>query len=112
MGGDNLVVIDTDAKTVHYVAHTMFGDHKPTDTTRALTSAEVARFTALADEAWRENPVGTTPSVTDVGSYLAIGEDDDVFTANGTLFEAPWRPAAGRLVNALANASWARVNNR
>jgi hypothetical protein len=109
IGGDDLVVIDADAKTLHYVEHSMFADRAPKDTRRKLTDAELARFTALADAAWRENPVGTTPSVTDVHSYLEIGDGDDVFVADGTLFEAPWRPAAGRLVNAIANASWART---
>jgi hypothetical protein len=108
MGGDDLVVIDADAKTLHYVEHPMFADRKPKDTTRALTAAEIARFTALADAAWRENPVGDTPRITDVASHLEIADGDDVFTANGTMFEAPWRPAAGRLVEAIANASWAR----
>jgi hypothetical protein len=110
LGGDDLVVIDADAKTLRYVEHPTMSDRKPTDSTRKLGDTEIARFTTLADAAWRENPVGHTPSVTDVHTYLEIADGDDVFVADGTLFEAPWRPAAGRLVEAIANASWARVN--
>lgn len=110
LGGDSLVVIDSDAKTLRYAQHSMLGDHKPKDTTRTLGDAEIARLTLLADAAWRENPVGQTPSITDVASKLAIGDGDDVFVANGTMFEAPWRPAAGRLVDAIADASWARAH--
>jgi hypothetical protein len=112
MRGDDRVVIDADAKTLRYVEHPTVTDHKPKDTTRALTTAELARFTALADAAWREQPVGDTPRITDIRSHLEIADGDDVFVADGTMFEAPWRPAAGRLVEAIANATWASAGAR
>lgn len=111
IGGDDLVVIDADAKTLRYVDHRTLVDHKSKDATRPLTTAELARFTTLADATWREDPVGDTPRITDVRSYLEIADGDAVFVADGTRFEAPWRPAAGRLVEAIANASWARAHN-
>jgi len=101
IGGDDLTVVDTDAGTLRYVDHPMFQDRKPTDRTVKLTGDERALVITLADAAWREEPNGHTPNVTDVGSYLEIGDGDDVFVAKGTLFEGPWRPAAGMLMIAL-----------
>jgi hypothetical protein len=108
LGGDDLVVIDSDAKTLRYIEHPSFNDRKPKNSARKLGDSELAKLAALADAAWRENPVGHTPSVTDARSYLQIGDGDDVFVANGTVFEAPWRPAGGKLVEAIIAASSGR----
>jgi hypothetical protein len=92
LGGDRLVVIDSDAKTLR---------DGPNATTRALGDAEVARFATLADAAWREPPGGETTNTSEIHSELAIGDGDDVFFMYGT----PWPAATGRLVDAIDDAS-------
>lgn len=100
IGGDDLVAVDTDASTVRSAQHG-FDVPKPTERTRPLSAGDRGLLLSLADAAWREEPNGHAPDVTDIGSHLAIADGDDVFVASGTIFWAPWRPAAALLVTAL-----------
>jgi hypothetical protein len=108
MGGYvDLEVIDADARTLRVVTESWDREQQHTDKTLPLDAAETKALVDLADRAWREEPHGTMPQVTDVAQQLIIVDGDAAFSLNADLIgfddasESSVRPNASALVLAV-----------
>jgi len=108
MGGYfDLEVIDTDAKTMRVIAENWDREQglQHGDKTLPLGANELKKLADLSDRAWREDPHGTMPQVTDVSQQLFIVDGDDAFSLHADLIgfpdptETAVRPNASALVN-------------
>jgi hypothetical protein len=107
MGGYfDLEMLDTDAHTLRVISESWSQDkgHQRIDKSLALDAAELEKLGNLADGAWREEPKGRAPDVTDVRQDLFIVDKDDAFYLSNSLIgvtdegERAWHPNASDLV--------------
>jgi hypothetical protein len=110
-----LEVLDTDARTLRVIAESWDPEKEQqhVDETLTLDATNVKRLVDLAERAWREDPHGTMPQVTDVVQHLFIVDGDDAFTLRADMIgfedvrESAVRPDASALV--LATEKLARA---
>jgi hypothetical protein len=108
IGGESIITIDRDAKTLHSWSTSM-DESKPRDRTRTLTADALAKLVEVADAAWAEDPTGPMAQATDIREDLYVVDGDDGFYLSGYpihAFGAPTgRPAASRAIEAIYGAA-------
>ena len=113
MGDSYIEVLDRDAKTLRVIAEHWDREQGPQhqDKTITLDATTLAKLDTLSDRAWREEPHGKMPQVTDVSQHLMIVDGDDAFDLHADMIgftdatESATRPGASALVVAVAAAA-------